>query len=56
MTTTATITVHDRQAVRAAFTKSAESAYTLAVLDEPGPDETKELTVIGQVAWLVSPT
>ena len=56
VTTTATIMVRDHQAVRDAFTESAESAYTLAVLDEPGPDETEELTSLGQVAWLVWPT
>lgn len=55
MTTTATITVRDRQAVRESFAESAESAYTLAVLDEPGPEVTKELTSLGQVAWQLWP-
>jgi hypothetical protein len=55
-TTTATVVIRDRGAVREAFAELEESAYTLVELTDLAPDESHELSPLDQVAWLVLPT
>ena len=55
-TTTATVVIRDREAVREAFAELEESAYTLVELTDLAPDESHELSPLDQVAWLVLPT
>ena len=55
-TTTATVVIRDREAVREAFAELEESAYTLVELTDLAPDESHELSPLDQVAWLVWPT
>ena len=55
-TTTATVVIRDREAVREAFAELEESAYTLVELTDRAPDESHELSPLDQVAWLVWPT
>lgn len=55
-TTTATVVIGDREAVREAFAELEESAYTLVELTDLAPDDSHELSPLDQVARLVWPT